>query len=176
MAHRNQYVFPATNPDYTYNEVQQLSTAFSQSQTNSQRQTHTPFTNVMQSYTTPLPSTLLASNVTSSRESDLQFSPLSVAQSLSAKFGSSVSYIGGSAMSMSEALKTAGFLSMQYAPQAISGTNVAIGPPFLNTLLYIHILRQPSLSLGSFVNMIDYPFLKLSDEPTFCTIWCNYNL
>ncbi|KZV37579.1 protein lingerer-like [Dorcoceras hygrometricum] len=165
MAHRNQYVFPATNPDYTYNEVQQLSTAFSQSQTNSQRQTHTPFTNVMQSYTTPLPSTLLASNVPSSRESDLQFSPLSVAQSLSAKFGSSVSSIRGSAMSMSE-----------YAPQAISGTNVAIGPPFLNTLLYIHILRQPSLSLGSFVNMIDYPFLKLSDEPTFCTIWCNYNL
>ncbi|XP_073140421.1 uncharacterized protein [Henckelia pumila] len=161
VAHGNQYPFPAPNPDYTYNEVQQLNAAFNQSQTNSQMQTLTPFANVMQSYTTPLPSTLLASNVPSSRESDLQFSPFSVAQSLSAKYGSSVSSIGGSAISMSEALKTAGFSSMQSAPQAISGTNVATGPPVPQHLT-LHPYSQPSLPLGPFTNMIGYPFLPQS--------------
>ncbi|XP_073272601.1 uncharacterized protein [Primulina huaijiensis] len=161
LARGNQYPFPASNTDYTYNEVQQLNAAFSQSQTSSQMQTLTPFVSVMQSYTTPLPSTLLASNVPSSTESDLQFSPFSVAQSLSAKYGSSVSSIGGSAISMSEALKTAGFSSMQSDPQAISGTNVATGPP-LPQHLTIHPYSQPPLPVGPFTNMIGYPFLPQS--------------
>ncbi|XP_073297399.1 uncharacterized protein [Primulina huaijiensis] len=161
VADGNQYLFQAPNPDYTYNEVQQLNAAFSQSQTSSQMQTLTPFSNVMQSYTTPLPSTLLASNVPSSRESDLRFLPFSMAQSLSAKYGSSVSSIGGSAISMSEALKTAGFSSMQSSPQAISGTNVAAGPP-LPQHLTMNPYSQPSLPLGPFTNMISYPFLPQS--------------
>lgn len=50
---------------------------------------------------------------------------------------------------------------MQSAPQAISGTNVATGPP-LPQHLAIHPYSQPSLPLGPFTNMIGYPFLPQS--------------
>ncbi|KAK6124111.1 hypothetical protein DH2020_042137 [Rehmannia glutinosa] len=158
VAHGNQYSFPS-NPGYTFDDAQHLNAAFSQ--TSSQMQNLAPFSNVMQSYTNSLPSTLSSANVHTSRESDLQYSPFPVAQSVSMKYGNSVSTVGGSAISMSEALKTAGFSSTQPATQTLSGTSVATGPP-LPQHLAVHPYSQPTLPLGPFTNMIGYPFLPQS--------------
>ncbi|KAI3456065.1 hypothetical protein Pfo_012728 [Paulownia fortunei] len=159
VAQGNQYSFPSSNPGYTFDDAQHLNASFSQ--TSSQMQNLAPFSNVMQSYTNSLPSTLSPADVHPSRESDLQYSPFPVTQSLSTKYGNSVSSIGGSAISMSEALKTAGFSSTQPAPQTLSGTSVATGPP-LPQHLAVHPYSQPTLPLGPFTNMIGYPFLPQS--------------
>ncbi|PIN13818.1 hypothetical protein CDL12_13546 [Handroanthus impetiginosus] len=159
VAHGNQYSFPSSNPGYTFDDAPHLNAAFSQ--TSSQMQNLAPFSNVMQSYTNSLPSTLSPANVHPSRDSDLQYSPFPVTQSMSTKYGSSVSSIGGSAISMSEALKTAGFSSTQPPPQTLAGTSVATGPP-LPQQLAVHPYSQPTLPLGPFANMIGYPFLPQS--------------
>ncbi|KAH6790252.1 hypothetical protein C2S51_005258 [Perilla frutescens var. frutescens] len=157
-ARGSQYSFPPSNPGYTFDGAQHINATFNQ--TSSQMQNLAPFSDVMQSYTNALPSTLSPANVQPNRESDLQYSPFPVTQSMSAKFGNSVSSIGGSAISMSEALKTAGFSLMQPAPQTLSGTNVATGPPLPQHL--VHPYPQPTLPLGPFTNMIGYPFLPQS--------------
>ncbi|KAK6154872.1 hypothetical protein DH2020_009120 [Rehmannia glutinosa] len=159
VAHRNQYPFPSAHPGYTFDDAQRLNAAFNQ--TSSQMQSLAPFSNVMHSYTNALPSTLLAANVHPTRESDLQYSPFPVAQSMSTKYGNSVSSVGVSAISMSEALKTAGLSSSQPAQQTLSGTSVAAGPP-LPQHLAVHPYSQPTLPLGPFTNMIGYPFLPQS--------------
>ncbi|CAA2996699.1 GBF-interacting 1 isoform X3, partial [Olea europaea subsp. europaea] len=130
MAHGNQYAFPPYNPDYTFYNAQHLNAAFAQSQTNSQMQNLSSFSNVVkQVHTNSLPSTMLAANVHSGRESDLQYSPFSVTQSLPTKSGNSASSIGGSAISMPKALKTSSFPSTQPTPESLFGKNVATGPP-----------------------------------------------
>ncbi|XP_022892368.1 uncharacterized protein LOC111407235 isoform X2 [Olea europaea var. sylvestris] len=161
MAHGNQYAFPTPNTDYTFDNAQHLNVAYAQSQTSSQIQNLTPYSNVMPSHTNSLPSTLLAANVHSARESDLQYSPFPVTQSLPTKFGNSASSIGGSAISMPEALKTSSFPSTQPTQLSLSGTSVASGPP-LPQHLPVHPYSQPSLPLGPFANMIGYPFLPQS--------------
>ncbi|GFP94894.1 hypothetical protein PHJA_001633800 [Phtheirospermum japonicum] len=157
VAHGNQYAFPSSNAGYTFDDAQRLNAALNQ--TSSQMQNLAPFSNVMHPYTNSLPSSLLAANAHPTRESDLQYSPFP--QSMSAKYGNSVSSIGASAISMSEALKTAGLSSSQPGPQALSGTNVATGPP-LPQHLAVHPYSQPTLPLGPFANMIGYPFLPQS--------------
>ncbi|KAK4440123.1 GBF-interacting protein 1 [Sesamum alatum] len=159
VAHGSQYPFPSSNPGYAFDNGQHLNASFSQ--TSSQMQNLAPFPNAMQSYTNSLPSTLSPANVHPNRESDLQYSPFPVTQSTSSKYGNSVSSIGGSAISMSEALKTAGFPSTQPTQQTLSGTNVATGPP-LPQHLAVHPYSQPTLPLGPFTNMIGYPFLPQS--------------
>lgn len=47
MAHGNQYAFPPSTPDYTFDNAQHLNAAFAQSQTNSQMQNLSSFSNVM---------------------------------------------------------------------------------------------------------------------------------
>ncbi|KAL0328947.1 UNVERIFIED_CONTAM: hypothetical protein Scaly_2327300 [Sesamum calycinum] len=158
MAHENQYPFPSSNPGYSFDDAQHLNAAFNQ--TSSQMQNLAPFSNAMHSYTNSLPSTLLTSNVPT-RESELQYSPFPLTQSMSTKYANSVSSIGVSANSMSEALKTAGFSSTQPAPQTLSGSSVATGPP-LPQHLAVHPYSQPTLPLGPFANMIGYPFLPQS--------------
>ncbi|XP_020553856.1 GBF-interacting protein 1-like isoform X1 [Sesamum indicum] len=159
VAHGNQYPFPSSNSGYAFDNGQHLNASFSQ--TSSQMQNLAPFPNSMQSYTNSLPSALSPANVHPSRESDLQYSPFPVTQSTSSKYGNSVSSISGSAISMPEALKTAGFPSTQPAQQTLSGTNVATGPP-LPQHLAVHPYSQPTLPLGPFTNMIGYPFLPQS--------------
>ncbi|KAG8385343.1 hypothetical protein BUALT_Bualt03G0032900 [Buddleja alternifolia] len=158
MPHGNQYPFPSSNPGYNFDDAQQLNAAFSQ--TSSQMQNLAPFPNVMQ-YPNSLPSTLSAANAHPTRESDLQYSQFPLAQSMSAKYGNAASSIGGSALSMSEALKTAGLSSSQPAGQTLPGTSVATGPP-LPQHLAVHPYSQPTLPLGPFANMISYPFLPQS--------------
>lgn len=158
-AHGSQYSFPPSNPGYTFDGAQHINATFNQ--TSSQMQNLAPYSDVMQSYTKALPSTLSPANVQPNRESDLQYSPFPVTQSISSKFGNSVASIGGSAISMSEALKTAGFSLTQPAPQSLSGTNVATGPP-LPQHLAVHQFTQPTVPLAPFTNMIGYPFLPQS--------------
>ncbi|KAL3833599.1 hypothetical protein ACJIZ3_008335 [Penstemon smallii] len=156
VAHGNQYPFPSSNPGYSFEDAQRLNAAFSH--TSADMQNLSALSNAMHSYPNSMPNTLLAANVYPNRESELQYSPFPVTQSMSAKFGDSVPSVGGSAISMSEALKTAGFSNSQTAPQNLSGTSVATGPPMPQQLA-VHPYSQPTLPLGPFANMIGYPFL-----------------
>ncbi|KAL8460823.1 hypothetical protein ACS0TY_032359 [Phlomoides rotata] len=159
VAHANQYSFPSSNPGYTFDDAQRLNAGFNQ--TIPQMQNLAPFSDVMQSYTNALPSNLSPANVHPTRETDLQYSPFPVAQSMPTKYGNSVSSIGGQAISMSEALKTAGFSSTQSPPHTLAGTSVATGPP-LPQHLAVHPYSQPTLPLGPYANMIGFPYLPQS--------------
>ncbi|KAM7500633.1 hypothetical protein LguiA_025047 [Lonicera macranthoides] len=162
VAHVNQYSFPLTSPGYTFENVQQLNSGISHSQMSSQMQNLAPFASVMQAYTNSLPSTLLAANVNPGRESDMPYSPFPVTQSMPTKYGNTVSSISGSTISMTEALKTAGFSSTQPTPQNLPGTSVASGPALAQQHLAVHPYSQSTLPLGPFANMIGYPFLPQS--------------
>ncbi|XP_059664778.1 uncharacterized protein LOC132311070 isoform X2 [Cornus florida] len=158
VANGNQYTFSSSsNPGYTFENAQQLNTAFPHSQTSSQMQNLAPFSSVM-GYTNSLPSTLLASTVQPVRESDLPYSPFPVAQSMPTKHGNTFSSITGSTISISEALRTANFSSTQPPPQTLPGTSVATGPA-LPQHLAVHPYSQPTLPLGPYTNIIGYPFL-----------------
>ncbi|KAK6797271.1 hypothetical protein RDI58_004973 [Solanum bulbocastanum] len=156
----NQYSYPSSAAGYTYESAQQLTAAFSQPQTSSQMQNLTPFSNVM-AFTNSLPSTLSAANVHAGRETDLSYLPFSATQAMAMKYGSSVSSIGGSTISMPESLKSAGFPSAQSTQQTLSGTSVTTGPTVPQHLA-VHPYNQPTLPLGPFGNMISYPFMPQS--------------
>uniref|UniRef100_A0A5B6ZG77 GBF-interacting protein 1 N-terminal domain-containing protein n=1 Tax=Davidia involucrata TaxID=16924 RepID=A0A5B6ZG77_DAVIN len=156
----NQYTFPSSTPGYTFENAQQLNTAFSHSPTSSQMQNLAPFSSVM-AYTNSLPSTLLAATVQPMREDDLPYSPFPMTQAMPTKYGNSVSSISGSTISMPEALKTDSFSTTQPTAQTMPGTSVATGPA-LPQHLAVHPYSQPTLPLGPFANMIGYPFLPQS--------------
>ncbi|GER42748.1 hypothetical protein STAS_19560 [Striga asiatica] len=157
--HSNQYTYPP-NTGYTFADAQHLNAPFGQA--SSQMQSLASFSDVV-GYSNPLPSTLSPAKVHAGREPDLQFSQFADAQSLSAKYGNSVSTIGGSAIS--EALKTAaGFSSSQQSsPQNLSEAGVANGPP-LPQHLSMNPYSQASLQLGlgPYANMMGYPYLPQS--------------
>ncbi|KAK3024023.1 hypothetical protein RJ639_044125 [Escallonia herrerae] len=161
VAHESQYNFPSTAPGYTFENAQQLNSAFAHSQTSSQMQNLTPFSSVMPAYTNSLPTSLLAADAHPVRESDPPYSPFPMTQSMPTKYGNTVSSISGSTISMSEALKTVGYSSTQPTPQTLPGTSVATGPT-LPQHLAVHPYSQPTLPLGPFANMISYPFLPQS--------------
>ncbi|XP_042007324.1 uncharacterized protein LOC121755942 isoform X1 [Salvia splendens] len=147
-AHGSQYAFPPSNSGYTYDDDEQLNATFNQ--TSPHAQNLASYSDVMQSYTNALPSNLTPANQPT-RESDLRYSPFPVNQSMTDKFG-------GSAISMSEALKTAGFTLSQPAPQTHSGTGIPTGPPPPPQQL-VHPYTQPSVPLGPYANMIGYQYL-----------------
>lgn len=76
------------------------------------------------------------------------------------KYGSSVSSISGSTISMAEALKTGVFSSTSQPTQQQTppGNTIPTGPA-LPQHLTVHPYSQPTLPLGPFGNMIGYPFL-----------------
>ncbi|XP_047947734.1 uncharacterized protein LOC125193855 isoform X2 [Salvia hispanica] len=149
-ARGSQYTFPPSNSGYTYDDDQQLNATFNQ--TSSHTQNLAAYSDVM-SYTNALPSNLTPANQPT-RESDLRYSPFPVNQSMTDKFG-------GSAISMSEALKTAGFTLSQPAPQTQSGTGIPTGPPPPPQQL-VHPYTQPSVPLGPYANMMGYQYLPPS--------------
>ncbi|XP_075497201.1 uncharacterized protein LOC142534151 isoform X2 [Primulina tabacum] len=157
VAHRLQYSFPASKPSHAFADVQHLNASYNQ--TISQMENLTPFSN--HSYTNPLSSSLLAASVHPIRESDIQPSPFSLAQSTSCRYGNSISSIGVSEISMPEALKSSDLSSSQLGHQSLSGTSVATGPP-LPYNLAMHPYSQPTLPLGPYGNMIGYPVLPQS--------------
>ncbi|XP_071715880.1 uncharacterized protein [Rutidosis leptorrhynchoides] len=159
-ADMNQYSYSSSTagPGYTFDGNQLLNQSFPQSQTPAQMPNATPFSSVMQAaYTNSLPSSLLAANGHPVREFDLSYSPFPVSQSLTTKYGSSIS---GSTVSMSEALKTGVFSSSQPTQQTSPGNAIPSGPTVQQHLL--HPYSQPTLPLGPYANMIGYPFLPQS--------------
>ncbi|XVF40215.1 hypothetical protein PTKIN_Ptkin01aG0093700 [Pterospermum kingtungense] len=157
----SQYTFPSSASGYSYENSQQLDPAFIHTQTSSQMQNLTPFSNVMQAYTNSLPSTLLTSTVQTAREPDLPYSPFPVTQSIPTKYNNAASSISGPTISMPEALRAASIAAPQLTPQTLPGANVATGPS-LTQHLAMHPFSQPTLPLGHFANMISYPFLPQS--------------
>ncbi|XP_071697767.1 uncharacterized protein [Rutidosis leptorrhynchoides] len=157
----NQYSFSSSTagPGYTFDGSQLLNNqSFSQSQAPSQMPNEAPFSNVMQAaYTNALPSTMLAANGHPVRESDLSYSPFLASQSTPTKYGSS---IGGSTISISEALKTGIFSSSQPTQQTSPGNAIPTGPGVQQHL--VHPYSQPTLPLGPYANMIGYPILPQS--------------
>ncbi|CAH1448748.1 unnamed protein product [Lactuca virosa] len=165
VTHGNQYSFASSTPGqgYTFDSTQLLTPSFPQSQTLTQMQTPTPFSNVMQAaYTNSLPSTLLAANGHPVGESDLSYSPFPISQQMPTKYGSST-------ISMAEALKTGVFSSsqptqqqQQQQQQTPPGNTIPTGPALPQQHLTVHPYSQPTLPLGPFANMIGYPFLPQS--------------
>ncbi|KAJ0844831.1 hypothetical protein HanRHA438_Chr15g0706821 [Helianthus annuus] len=102
----------------------------------------------------------ISSNGHSVRESDLSYSPFPINQSMATKYGNSASSIGGSTLSVTEALKTGVFSSSQPTQQTPPGNTVPTGPTLPHHL--VHPYSQPTLPLGPFANMIGYPFLPQS--------------
>ncbi|KAL4563597.1 hypothetical protein LXL04_027642 [Taraxacum kok-saghyz] len=153
----NQYSFSSSTPGqgYSFDSTQLLNPSFPQSQTPTQMQTATPFSNIVQqqggAYTNSLPSTLLAGNGHLVGDADLSYSPFPISQQIATKYGS-----------ISEALKTGVFSSSsssQPTQQTPPGNAI---PPALPQHLTVHPYSQPALPLGPFANMIGYPFLPQS--------------
>ncbi|XP_073149851.1 uncharacterized protein [Henckelia pumila] len=159
VAHGLQYSFPASKPSHTYADVQHLNAAYNL--TSSQMENIPPFSNTMHSYTNSLSSALLPANVHPIRESDIQYSPFSLTQPTSSRYGNSISSSGVSEISLSEALKTSELSSAQLGHQNLSGTSVATGPPLPQNLA-VHPYSQPTLPLGPYGNMIGYPIMPQS--------------
>ncbi|KAK7399719.1 hypothetical protein VNO78_10908 [Psophocarpus tetragonolobus] len=159
-AQENQYSFPSSSHEFTYENAQQPDVTFPHSQTSSQIQNLSPFSSVM-AYTNSLPSALLASTVQTERE-DIPYSPFPATQSMPAKYSNIASSIGGPTITMSEALRANNISTPQPNPQSLPGANVATGPA-LPQHLAVHPYSQPTLPhLGHFANMISYPFLPQS--------------
>ncbi|KAG4999997.1 hypothetical protein GLYMA_08G122700v4 [Glycine max] len=159
-AQENQYSFPSSSHEFTYENAQQPDVTYPHSQTSSQIQNLSPFSSVMQAYTNSLPSALLASTVQTARE-DIPYSPFPATQSMPSKYSNIASSIGGPSITMSEALRANNISTPQPNPQALPGANVATGPA-LPQHLAVHPYSQPTLPLGHFANMIGYQFLPQS--------------
>ncbi|KAJ1426201.1 UBA-like superfamily [Sesbania bispinosa] len=158
-AQENQYSFPSSSHEFTYENAQQSDVTYPHSQTSSQIQNLSPFSSVM-AYTNSLPSALLAATVQTARE-DIPYSPFPATQSMPAKYSNIASSIGGPTITMSEALRANSISTPQPNPQALPGASVATGPS-LPQHLAVHPYSQPTLPMGHFANMISYPFLPQS--------------
>ncbi|TKY72333.1 cell wall protein AWA isoform X2 [Spatholobus suberectus] len=159
IAQENQYSFPSSSHGFTYENAQQPEVTFPHSQTSSQMQNLAPFSGVM-AHTNTLPSALLASTVQTARE-DIPYLPFPATQSMPTKYSNIASSIGGSTITMPEALRASGISTPQPNAQTLSGAGVATGPA-LPQHLAVHPYSQPTLPLGHFANMISYPFLHQS--------------
>ncbi|WJX47359.1 hypothetical protein P8452_34057 [Trifolium repens] len=162
-AQENQYSFPSSSHEFTYENAQQPDVSYPHSQTSSQIQNLSPFSSVM-AYTNSLPNALLASTVQTARE-DIPYSPFPVTQSMPTKYSNMASSIGGPTINMSEmqALRANSISTPQAQPnnqQALPGAGVATGPSLPQHL--VHPYSQPTLPLGHFANMISYPFMPQS--------------
>ncbi|KAH1041089.1 hypothetical protein GLYMA_09G019700v4 [Glycine max] len=159
IAQENQYSFPSHSHGFNYENAQQPEVTFPVSQTSSQNQNLAPFSGVM-AHTNSLPSALLSSPVQTARE-DIPYLPFPATQSMPTKYSDIASSIGGSTITMSEALRASGISAPQPNAQTLSGAGVATGPTHPQHLA-MHPYSQPSLPLGHFANMISYPFLPQS--------------
>lgn len=158
-ARGSQYTFTPASTGYPFEKAQQQNIAFSYAQTSSRLPNIASFSDSMV-YTNPLSSTLLAANVPV-RDSEFSYSPFSVAQSVAPKYGNTMSSIGGSSISMEEALKT-GLQSLHLTQQHLSGKRVA-SEQSVPQHLAAHQNSQPTHPLGPFANMNDYTYLPQND-------------
>ncbi|GAB2299104.1 hypothetical protein Dimus_033176 [Dionaea muscipula] len=159
-----EYSFPSSTPNYAFVDNRQLNPSLAHSQTNPQMQNLPPLSSVM-AYSNSLPSSLLASNVQSARESELPYSTFPITQSMPPRYSSSsMSSISGPTISLTEALKTGNFTSAQpsQSGSSISGGAAAAAAALQQQHLAVHPYSQPSLPLGHFANMVGFPFLPQS--------------
>ncbi|KAF7852106.1 hypothetical protein BT93_L0502 [Corymbia citriodora subsp. variegata] len=157
----NQYTFPSSAPGFSYDNAQQLNAAFNHQQTSSQLQNLASFSSVLPSYSSSLPSALLASTVQTGRESDLPYLPFPVTQSMPTKFSNPTSSMSSSVLSTPEAFRAANISGAQQTPQNLTNAGLSTGPA-LPQHLAMHPYSQPTLPLGHFANMVSYPFLPQS--------------
>lgn len=158
-AHGLQGNFPSVS-DYAFSATTQPTATYTYPDPNSQMQTLSPLSSLMQTYTNSLPSSLLAPPVQPLREFDLPFSALLASQSMPTKYNTAPSISG--AMSMPE-VKPEVFSAAQPTQQALPSSSIHnAGGPALPQHLPMHPYSQPSLPLGHFANMIGYPFLPQS--------------
>lgn len=158
VTQENQYSFPASTADYSFDNNQQLNASFAQQQTSAQMQGLPSLSGVMH-YSNSLPSTLLASNVQPLREAELAYSPFPISQTMPTKYGNSVSSISGPAASMVEAMKTSNFSTAQ-PTHTLPGSSVSGGPALPQQL--VHPYSQPSVPMGHYASMLSYPFVPQS--------------
>ncbi|XP_017436577.1 uncharacterized protein LOC108343052 isoform X2 [Vigna angularis] len=159
IAQENQYAFPSQSHGFAYENAHQPEVTFPPSQTSSQMQNLASFSGVM-AHSNSLPNALLASTVQTARE-DIPYLPFPSTQSMPTKYSNIASSIGGSSITMSEALRASAMSTPQPNAQNLSGASVATGPA-LAQHLPVHPYSQPTLPLGHFANMISYPFLPQS--------------
>ncbi|XP_047333391.1 uncharacterized protein LOC124936905 isoform X2 [Impatiens glandulifera] len=154
----SQYTFPSVTSNYNYESSQLLNAALPHHpQFSSQLHNLPPFSTIMQqAHTNTLPSSLHASNVQPSRDSEHPYSPFPLTQSMPAKYGNQLASISGSVMSMPEQ-------GQATTTQNLPGNNsTAATGPALPQHVAVHPYSQPTLPLGPFANMIGYPFLPQS--------------
>ncbi|XP_010056860.2 uncharacterized protein LOC104444809 [Eucalyptus grandis] len=157
----NQYTFPSSAPGFNYDNAQHLNAAFNHQQTSSQLQNLASFSSVLPSYSSSLPSALLASTVQTGRESELPYLPFPVTQSMPTKFSNPTSSMSSSVLSTPEAFRAANISGAQQNPQNLPNAGLSTGPA-LPQHLAMHPYSQPTLPLGPFANMVSYPFLPQS--------------
>ncbi|XP_030515966.2 uncharacterized protein LOC115729515 [Rhodamnia argentea] len=157
----NQYNFPSSAPGFSYDNTQHLNAAFTHQQTSSQLQNLASFSSVLPSYSSSLPSALLASTVQTEREPDLPYLPFPVTHSMPTKFSNPTSSMSSSVISTPEAFRAANISGAQQTPQSLPNAGLSTGPA-LPQHLAMHPYSQPTLPLGHFANMVSYPFLPQS--------------
>ncbi|THU59432.1 hypothetical protein C4D60_Mb07t02090 [Musa balbisiana] len=153
-AHVLQYNFPSASDYALSSAAQPNAAAFSFPQGNTQVQTLSPFSSLMQPNT--LQNSILASSIPHLRDFDLPLSPLLTTQAMPTRYSTTVSSISGPTISTPEALNPGVFSN----PQLPSTTMLT--SPALPQHLPVHHYSQPALPLGHFANMISYPFLPQS--------------
>ncbi|KAI4365192.1 hypothetical protein MLD38_021201 [Melastoma candidum] len=162
----NQYASPSAASGYNYENTQALDSTFTHMQASSPMQNLRPLSDVLPSYTDPLPSALLASTVQSGRDSDLSYLPFPVTQPLAAKYSNTATALNSLIMSTQEVngLRAGSISAAQQAPQNLPTAGLANGP-VVPQHLAMHAYSQPALSLGPFpsvANMVSYSFLPQS--------------
>ncbi|XP_010559258.1 PREDICTED: uncharacterized protein LOC104827729 isoform X2 [Tarenaya hassleriana] len=150
-AHENEHNYSSAT-DYAFDSNQQLNPALAPPETGPQIQNLDDFPEVMQAYANSLPSTLLPSTIRDVRESDLQYSPFPLNQSMPTNFNNTAASLAGPAIPMTDALRATRISTQQTEPGAM-------GPA---AALAMHPYSQPTLPLGHYANMIGYPFLPQS--------------
>ncbi|XP_074276719.1 uncharacterized protein LOC141600387 [Silene latifolia] len=155
VAQANQYSFPSSTANYTYENNQQLNSSFAHSPASSQMMQGLPSLAGVMPYSNSLPSTLLASNMQPLREAELAYSQFPISQSMAAKYGNSASSLSGPTASMAEALRASNLAAQP--TQTLPGGSVS-GPTGLPQHLAMHAYSQHSVPLGP-LNMMGYPFL-----------------
>ncbi|XP_009410962.2 uncharacterized protein LOC103992822 isoform X1 [Musa acuminata AAA Group] len=157
-AHVLQYNFPSASDYALSSAAQPNAAAFSFPQGNTQVQTLSPFSSLMQPNT--LQNSILASSIPHLRDFDLPLSPLLTTQAMPTRYSTTVSSISRPTISTPEALNPGVFSNPQSTPQLPSTTMLT--SPALPQHLPVHHYSQPALPLGHFANMISYPFLPHS--------------
>ncbi|CAA7402074.1 unnamed protein product [Spirodela intermedia] len=146
-----QYSFEPSVSGYTLSDTTEANSAsYASVQENSQMQNISPFSGIMEAYTSSSPSNLLASAGQPSREFDLAYSNLLATQSMPTKYSTSASSMTMPSVSMLEVENP--------ARHNLPSTSIPAGSQAPQQVP-VQAYSQPTLPLGHFANIVGYPFL-----------------